>query len=365
VSREGGRTLVPSDSAILRLLLTRLRRQSDTRNSRRAEMDEPLVWVVRGGDNNELASKIKSKAHVAIGWPIGDISAVEDRSQLRAMMEDTQPGLGTPTSVGQVFRFLRDIQQGDYILTPEKIKREIHVTRCKGPYRYDPSVFGPDYPNVRPVEYLLSVKRDVFPQSVRNTLGSVLTVFRADAAWPYLQQLLKGGAPGAAGGETEAALLPDELEGQARGQILEVLDNIDHHDFQFFVAGVLEALKYETVVGGKGKDAGVDILAHPDTFGLASPRIKVQVKNQKNAAGVQEVGYLNGVLGAGEKGLFICTGGFSKDALNASFVRNGQVALVDGNQLLDIILEHYEQFPQRAKQLLPLRRLYVPENPVL
>ncbi len=28
----------------------------------------------------------------------------------------------------------------------------------------------------------------------------------------------------------------------------------------------------------------VDVLAHPDVFGLASPRIKVQTKNQKSPA---------------------------------------------------------------------------------
>lgn len=115
----------------------------------------------------------------------------------------------------------------------------------------------------------------------------------------------------------------------------------------------------------KGKDGGVDVLAFPDVFGLASPRIKVQVKNQKSSARHVEVGYLNGVLGSGERGLFVCTGGFTSDAKNASFIRDGKVSLVDGHQLLDLLLEHYEDIPPRAKALLPLRHIYLPERPIL
>src|SRR5207249_3699707 len=100
--------------------------------------------------------------------------------------------------------------------------------------------------------------------------------------------------------DPDPAIWADEIEGQARGQILEAIDNVDHHDFQLFIAGLLEAMNYRTIVGAKGKDGGVDVLAYRDAFGLASPRMKVQVKNQKTPAGIQDVGYLNGVLAGGE-----------------------------------------------------------------
>ena len=321
----------------------------------------PGVWVVRGGNNNELASKVKGKGHVAIGWStVGDVSAVESREALRKAMEEAETGSGRPDAVGQLYRFAKEINNGDYILTPEKVTSVIHVSRCAGGYRHDPTVFGENYPQVRPVEYLKPVPRGSFPQNVRNTLGSILTVFRADVALPHLEELLKGQKPKCGDGGTVP--WADEIEGEARGQILEALDSIDHHDFQVFIAGVLQGLGYETRVGKKGKDGGVDVLAYPDVFGLGSPRIKVQTKNQKSFAGIQDVGYLNGVLGSGERGLFVCTGGFSRDAENAPFVSNGSVVLVDGLQLLDIILEHYEDLPESAKALLPLRRLYVPEK---
>lgn len=284
-------------------------------------------------------------------------------------MEQRSPGSGTPNSVGQMFRFAKDIHDGDFILTPEKATGKIHVSRCKADYHYNPSVFGAEYPHTRSVEYLRPVQRNIFPQSIRNTLGSVLTVFRADAALPFLVDALQRDGsidetPSAfelPDVEVERDLLADEVEGHARGQILEALDDIEHHDFQLFIAGLLEAIGYKARVGQKGKDGGVDILAFPDVFGLSSPRVKVQVKNQKSLAGHPDVAQLNGVIGAGERGLFVCTGGFSNDAKNATFVKEGRVALVDGLQLLDLLLEDYDEISGRAKSLMPLRRIYIPE----
>ncbi len=332
-------------------------------------MSSERVWVVRGGDYNELAAQVSFKKAVGIGWPsVGDVSGIATREELWAKMEESEPGSGTPNSVGQLFRFANNIQHGDFILTPERSTKKIHISRCVGDYHFDPSIFGDSYPQVRPVDYLRSVPRSVFPVTVRNTLGSVLTVFRADVALPFIKDALVGRATQSiitSGGDhgQEQTFWADEIEGQARGQILEALDEIEHHDFQLFIAGLLEAIGYKAQVGKRGKDGGVDVLAYPDVFGLASPRIKVQVKNQKSTAGMQDVGYLNGVLGAGERGLFICTGGFTNDAKSATFVREGRVALSDGNELLDLILQHYEAIPSRAKSLLPLRKVYVPEKP--
>src|SRR5436309_2557702 len=35
--------------------------------------------------------------------------------------------------------------------------------------------------------------------------------------------------------------------------------------------------------------------------------------------------------------------------------------LIDGSELVDLILQHYERFDSRYKGLLPLKRVYVPE----
>ena len=140
--------------------------------------DARPVWVVRGGDNNELASQIKSKNAVAIGWAAVDASKATTRDEVRHLFEAVAPAQATPNSIGQVFRFVNQVTLGDLILTPEKVNSSIHISRCAGACRFDPSVFGEYYPHVRTVEYLLAVPRSHFSPAVRNTLGSTLTVFQ-------------------------------------------------------------------------------------------------------------------------------------------------------------------------------------------
>jgi restriction system protein len=45
-----------------------------------------------------------------------------------------------------------------------------------------------------------------------------------------------------------------------------------------------------------------------------------------------------------------------------SFAKSkSNLRLIDGDDLVSLIFEHYEQFDARYKGLLPLRRAYVPE----
>jgi restriction system protein len=63
---------------------------------------------------------------------------------------------------------------------------------------------------------------------------------------------------------------------------------------------------------------------------------------------------------AGEFGLFVTLGTFTTQAKNFAKSRNN-LRLIDGEELVQLIFDHYEQFDSRYKSLLPLRRVYVPE----
>ncbi|MGF6312343.1 putative Mrr-cat superfamily restriction endonuclease [Bradyrhizobium sp. i1.8.4] len=110
----------------------------------------------------------------------------------------------------------------------------------------------------------------------------------------------------------------------------------------------------------KGADGGVDILAHKDELGFEPPIIKVQVKSKEGTSGDPEVSSLYGKCDKDEYALFVTLGDFSNQAI--SFARSKpNLRLVAGDELVNIILQHYEQFDSRYKGLLPLKRVYVPD----
>ena len=60
--------------------------------------------------------------------------------------------------------------------------------------------------------------------------------------------------------------------------------DLDAHQTQDLVAGILRSMGYFTQISPEGKDGGVDIVASRDALGVEPPIIKVQVKAGRTAA---------------------------------------------------------------------------------
>jgi restriction system protein len=72
------------------------------------------------------------------------------------------------------------------------------------------------------------------------------------------------------------------------------------------------------------------------------------------------VSSLYGKVGSGEFGLLVSLGTFTSVATNFAKSKSN-LRLIDGDELVKLIFQHYDQFGSRSKGLLPLRRVYVPE----
>jgi restriction system protein len=71
------------------------------------------------------------------------------------------------------------------------------------------------------------------------------------------------------------------------------------------------------------------------------------------------VSQLIGNVENGEHGLFVTLGGYSRDARQYERTKPN-LRLIDGEQLVELILENYPKFEPRYQSLLPLTRIYVP-----
>lgn len=149
----------------------------------------------------------------------------------------------------------------------------------------------------------------------------------------------------------------EKAEEQAWGEISQYLHNMPPYEFQELVADLLRAMGYYVSwVSPPGKDGGIDILAQPDALGTRPPRIKVQVKRQQVAVNVDGLRSFMALLGDAEVGLFVCTGGFTKDAANeARTQEKRRVTLIGLDKLFDLWVEHYDKLTDQARRRLPLR----------
>lgn len=158
--------------------------------------------------------------------------------------------------------------------------------------------------------------------------------------------------------ETVAAVA-DEIEETTRDFILKQLSQeLKGCPFELFVVHLLECMGYHARLTKKNEPS-VDVIAHKSTLGEA-PIIKAQVKSGDGVISDKDVSALYGKLKTSEHGLFITLGTFSPPARSFEY-SNENLRLIDGDDLVQLIFQYYEKFDSRHKDLLPLRRVYVPK----
>lgn len=160
--------------------------------------------------------------------------------------------------------------------------------------------------------------------------------------------------------EAVASITFERAEEQAWEEIGAYLRSMPPYEFQELVAELLRAMGYHVSwVAPPGKDDGIDILAWTDPLGTHPPRIKVQVKRQVASVSVDGLRSFLSVLGNDDVGLFVCTGGFTRDAEQAARTQETRkVTLIDLERLFDLWVEHYGKLSDAARQRLPLQPIY-------
>ncbi|WP_019022269.1 MULTISPECIES: restriction endonuclease [unclassified Thioalkalivibrio] len=333
-------------------------------------MAEVNMWMVRAGQGGRQADEFREKGHVGIGWEeIGDLSAFADKASLvqeyRSRFPDWPDGRRL-SAASQLIRFRDEMAAGDRVLTYDSSRRIYHVGTITGEYRHDTAVLPP-CENVRAVEWQAELDRDRLSLAARNSLGSTLTLFRlSDAVRQEIEALLSGQATAPVpaeeqdDGEDEEALLKRYRE-EAVEIIKDRVSRLDAWEMQSLVAGLLRAMGYKTRESSPGPDRGVDVIASPDGFGFESPRIVVEVKHRPHTAmGAQEVRSFLGGRHGDDKGLYVSTGGFTKEARYEADRAKIPLMLMDLNGLVTALMEHYDHADSETRALVPLTRLFWP-----
>ena len=152
----------------------------------------------------------------------------------------------------------------------------------------------------------------------------------------------------------------EEAEEQAWLEISEYLRAMNPYEFQELVASLLRAMGYHVAwVAPPGKDAGIDVLAWSDPLGTKPPRIKVQVKRQQSSVSVDGLRSFMAVLGDDDVGIFVSTGGFTRDAQDeARTQEKRQVTLIDLERLFDLWVKYWDKLDEAARRRLPLQPIW-------
>lgn len=325
------------------------------------------IWGIHAGKTGDADSFFLHRNCIAIGWAkVGDLSAiVASREAFKAKVAAAYPAAkagAIPNNGGQLFRFVHEMKVGDLVVYPSKRDRKVHIGRVESGYRFDP-IAEPGYPQVRDVKWLKSISRTHFSQGALYEIGSAMSLFQVRNYADEFRAVVEGKpvAPVPVEQDDSVAAVAEDIEQTTRDFVLKRLaQELKGHPFADFVAHLLNTMGYRTRVSEEGPDGGIDIVAHKDELGFEPPIIKVQVKSSEGSTGDPAVSALYGKVANAEYGLLVSLGTFTGQAVNFAKSKSN-LRLIDGEDLVDLIFQHYDQFDSRYKGLLPLRRVFVPE----
>ena len=326
------------------------------------------MWMVRG-ESGTLYDEFRDKGVASLGWialaPHAKLGV--SRKQLIERYAREQPELKQGTVIAgasQVWRFVNEVQVGDHVVTYSPGNRTYLIGTVTGPAEYRPDWQEAGMGLARTVQWQAhEVPRDVLSMPTKNSLGSTLTVFKLPVH--AAKEMLAGpksiapiaSDPGTDSDVPEAAI---DVEEQAREQIKDMVARLEPREMEQLVAGILRAMGFKTRVSPVGPDRGKDIIASPDGFGFRDPRIVVEVKHRSGQMGSQALRSFLGGRHPGDRGLYVSTGGFSKDALYEAERAQVPMTLWTLDDLVRALVEHYDQTDAETKRLVPLKRVYWP-----
>jgi len=333
------------------------------------------LWMVRSGRYGEREDFALENKVAVIGWnELPDLSKIETREQLRALLEKTYPDDKPKTHINwesQIWPFLHGMELGDLIAMPLKSRSAIAFGKISGPYSYRRD-FPENARHSRKVDWLKEIPRDKFDQDLLYSLGAFMTVCRIhrNNAEERIQELLEGKTPSVkrkvegqkpAEVEGDIALVLD-IEEMATDQLRDLISRkFRGHDLTRLVGAILEAQGYTTSIAKPGADGGVDIIAGKGPLGFDHPRLVVQVKSSDSPVDVKIVRELQGVMKnfQAEHGLLVSWGGYSGTVPKETATKFFEIRLWNADVLIQMIQTYYDKIPDEIKADLPLKRIWI------
>ena len=326
------------------------------------------AWMVRSGGGDYI--ELFESGLVAIGFDTPVNLTGLDRQAIRSAFIKNNPSIAERTAhgnIGMLHRFTNELKIGDGVLTYDPGTRKYTVGEIVSDYYFDAS--AEDLRHRRKVQWLdKQVSRDNLKLATRNSLGSTLTLFRlSDEIWSDIQAALEGKPSATLEEEPSDEEVSEDskrsLQENARERVKDKIVSLDDQAMEELLAGLLRAMGFKATVSPIGPDRGVDVIASPDGLGLQEPRIKAEVKHRRNTSiGSQDLRSFIGALRPGDRGIYLSTGGFSKDAKYEADRANIPVTLLDLDGFARLIETHYENFDTEARTLLPLIKVLWPAD---
>jgi restriction system protein len=337
------------------------------------------MWMVRAGRGGRFAQEFLDRCVVGLGWhKVGDPLLYPTKQALTDRIREAYPSESAGTCdvwAAQIWRFLTGVSPADRVVTYDARQRLYHLGAITGQPVYRPDSPIEETQVTRSVRWTGSASRDALTEAAQLGLGSIATLFRVrDEVAAELEAIAGGRMPPAAPPANVALtdVVPPvvdpgiadpyaDLAEVAAQRITDRIAKLSWSQMQELIAALLRALGYRTIVSPPGSDRGRDIFASPDGFGFEQPRIVVEVKHRPGTTmGAPDIRAFLGGRHPNDRGLYVSTGGFTREAYYEAERANIPLTLLTLSEIAGELVRVYDRLDEEGRRLLPLTRVYWP-----
>jgi predicted Mrr-cat superfamily restriction endonuclease len=315
------------------------------------------LWCIRA-EYGRYTKQFVDGGFAAVGWLNDqDLSHIKTREELyplytKAYPQDTS-SIVIGQQVGQISRFLLEIQPGDYVITPDSDTEYLYYGIVEKDHSYYLSDGKDDCPyrQRRRIAWVKErLRRGQFSVPFQNTIRSSLTVFSISQRDEFLKVI----------GQHNQIPIPQHQHYDSYRVVLDQVLQLTDKEFEILVSHLLTALGFEgSEVTGKSGDGGVDATGELNVANLAKVKIFVQAKRYEEGQKIKAsvVKQLRASIPSGGQGAFITTADFQAAAADVALETGfPRIGLINGRQLVDLLIEHWEDIPQEFRDRLGLKQ---------
>lgn len=317
----------------------------------------PLAYVVRA-DFGRHTRAFMNGNYIGIGWlknsDLGE-AYKQGKEALRSLYVEDEPDaskMRVAVNVGQIWRFLDEVKIGSYVVTPAEETSTLIVGRLISEYYYEPHPMDSPFPHRKKVEWFKKpLLRNTLSVPAQNSIRSSLTVFQLTPPHEFLEPFgifLP-----------EISIITDE---EITKLILDEILELSADDFEILVTELLSAIGFDAQHVGKTGDDGIDVRGTLRVYDFASVDLSVQVKRYKSGKINQSlIKQFRSSVPERSQAAFVTTSDFNSAAREEA-EKEGfkKIGLINGVQLVGILIEHYDDLDQAVREKLNLRKTLIP-----
>ena len=330
-------------------------------------METKRIWAVRAGNFGQADHIFLDLNQLAISFTEvgGDVSHLPaTRGAFKEAFGRSETPLrqtSIPAQAGQLYRFVHEMRIGDNVIYPRKSDRTLRWGEVTGPYLFDRDR-SVEFAHRRSVAWLGKMSRDLFTQGALYEIGSIMTLFEVKSFADEFRRKFEGPRldAGSADDESEDLAVRDIAETTRDFISRKLKTDLKGYPMEPFIADLFCAMGYRSQATRSVRDDGIDVIAHRDELGIEPPILKIQVKVQEANIAADVVKAFYAMVHERDVGIVITTGGFTQAALDFARTK-GNLKLVDGVALVELIQRHYDRLQLKYRQQIPLRRVLVPD----